>query len=368
MLAAKSDFIGLEGVTHLATGGEPPLLKTHRDAFEDFARDKADGQNGYRRHWEVADEVRAQLGQLVGMTSEDVALTGSASEGISRVISSIDWRTGDSVVTPAVEFASGRYGLARLEKLGVRVKMVPSRNGLIEIDELADACDSSTRLLLVSQVSYLTGQQLDVARLSTIMSSRYPQTALMIDASHALGVVPVDARHSDFVVSCGYKWLLATHTGILIWNRDRQPGFEPLAVGWNSATEGELPGSYSLLETAERAEVGNPNHLDVYLMRRSLDYLLKIGIDRIAANARALGGDLRRELVALGTEVLTPEAETARAGSIAFAHADCERIMQALASEKILVWGDDGRIRLSVHAFVDQNDIARFLERVRPIL
>ncbi len=366
MLADKSDFIGLEGVTHLATGGEPPLLKAHRDAFEDFARDKADGQNGYRRHWQVAEEVRAQLGQLAGMTSKDIALTGSASEGISRVISSIDWNAGDSVVTPAAEFASGRYGLARLEKFGVQVRMVPSKNGLIEIDDLADACDSSTRLLLVSQVSYLTGQQIDVARLSKAMNSR--QTALMIDASHALGVVPVDARHSDFVVSCGYKWLLSTHTGILIWNRARQPGFEPLGVGWNSATQGELPGSYHLLGTAERAEVGNPNHLDVYLMRRSLGYLLKIGIDRIAANAWALGGELRRELVAMGTEVLTPEPEAARAGSIAFAHADCEKIMQALASEKILVWGDDGRIRLSVHAFVDQNDIARFLERVRPVL
>ncbi len=366
MLADKSDFIGLEGVTHLATGGEPPLLKIHRDAFEDFARDKADGQNGYRRHWEVAEKVRARLGQLTGMTSDDIALTGSASEGISRVISSIEWKAGDSVVTPAVEFASGRYGLARLERLGVEVKRVPSRNGFVEIGDLIDACDASTRLMVVSQVSYLTGQQIDVAGLSRALNDR--ETMLLIDASHALGVVPVDARYSDFVVSCGYKWLLATHTGILVWNRGRQPDFEPLAVGWNSATEGDLPGEYRLLASAERAEIGNPNHLDAYLMQRSLEYLLAIGIDRIAANARALGGDLRRELVSLGTEVLTPEPAAERAGSIAFAHADCERIMQALAAQNTLVWGDDGRIRLSVHAFVDKSDIARFLEQVRPLL
>lgn len=366
MLANKSDFIGLEGVAHLATGGEPPLLKVHRDAFEDFARDKADGQNGYRRHWTVVEEVRALLGRLTGMTSDDVALTGSASEGISRVISSIEWKAGDSVVTPAVEFASGRYGLARLEKLGVEVRIVPSRNGLVEIDDLVEACDGSTRLMLVSQVSYLTGQQIDVAGLSVALNSR--ETMLLTDASHALGVVPVDARHSDFMVSCGYKWLLSTHTGILIWNRARQRDFEPLGVGWNSATQGDLPGDYRLLASAQRAEVGNPNHLDAYLMQRSLEYLLEIGIDRIAANARALGGDLRRELVLLGTEVLTPEPEVERAGSIAFAHADCENIMQSLAAQNILVWGDDGRIRLSVHAFVNAKDISRFLEQVRPLL
>lgn len=366
MLADKGDFIGLEGITHLATGGEPPLLKAHREAFEDFARDKADGQNGYRRHWLVAEEVRAKIGQMTEMTSDDVALTGSASEGISLVISSVDWQAGDSVVTAEAEFASGRFATARLERLGVEVRMVPSRDGLIEIDDLIAACDDSTRLLLVSQVSYLTGQRLDVTRLSAALEER--ETLLLIDASHALGVVPVDARLSDFVVSCGYKWLLSTHTGVLIWNRQRQPDFAPLAVGWNSATGGAAPGQYQLLESAGRAEIGNPNHLDAYLMRTSLDYLLDIGIARIAANAHALGGELRRELVRLGAEVLTPEREKDRAGNIAFAHPDHEAIMQTLATEKILVWGDNGRLRLSVHAFVDADDVEIFLKRIAAFL
>lgn len=366
MLANKNDFIGLEGVTHLATGGEPPLLKAHRAAFEDFARDKADGQNGYRRHWLVAEEVRSQLARLTNMTSDDIALTGSASDGISLVISSIDWKAGDSIVAPAIEFASGRFSAARLEKLGVEVRLVPSRNGRIDVEDLLKACDGTTRLLIASQVSYLTGQQIDVAQLSEGLKGR--ETALLNDASHALGVVPVDARLSDFVVSCGYKWLLSTHTGILVWNRERWPGFEPLSVAWNSATGGDRPGNYQLVESAARAEIGNPNHLDVYLMRASLDYLLSIGIEKIAANAHALGGELRHELVNLGAEVMTPENEAERAGNIAFAHSNFEEIMQRLAAERILVWGDGGRVRLSVHAFVDADDVERFLSRIPPLL
>ena len=212
----------------------------------------------------------------------------------------------------------------------------------------------------------MTGQQIDVARLSEALQGR--DIILLIDASHALGVVPVDARFSDFTVSCGYKWLLSTHTGILVWNRQRRPDFAPLGVGWNSATQGDQPGRYNLLETAGRAEVGNPNHLDAYLMRTSLDYLLNIGIARIAANAHTLGGELRRELIRLGAEVLTPEPEAARAGNIAFTHPDYEAIMQTLATEKILVWGDNGRIRLSVHAFVDAEDIEVFLKRIPAFL
>ena len=85
MLAPKSDFIGLEGLVHLATGGEPPLLKSHRAAFEAFARDKARGFPGYQAHWAVGEEVRARLAALTGLTADDFALVGSASAGIASV-------------------------------------------------------------------------------------------------------------------------------------------------------------------------------------------------------------------------------------------------------------------------------------------
>ena len=103
MLAAKSDFIGLEGITHLATGGEPPLLKAQCDAFEAYAHDKARGYPGYHAHWAVAGEVRAQLASMTGLAADDFALVGSASAGINSVLSSIDWRTGDNVVSSSLE-------------------------------------------------------------------------------------------------------------------------------------------------------------------------------------------------------------------------------------------------------------------------
>ena len=43
--APKKDFIDLEGKVHLATGGQPPLLVRHREAFDAFAADKARGPN-----------------------------------------------------------------------------------------------------------------------------------------------------------------------------------------------------------------------------------------------------------------------------------------------------------------------------------
>ncbi len=362
ILAAKSDFIGLDGITHLATGGEPPLLKAHRTAFETYARDKARGYPGYYAHWAVAEEVRARLAAMTGLSADDFALVGSTSTGINTVLSSIDWRSGDNVVSATLEYASGRYAFARLVGLGVETRLVEPRGWLIDIDDLIAACDTRTRMVYVSQVSYLTGQALDIAGLSAALRDR--GIALLNDVSHALGVIPVDGRLADFMVCAGYKWLLGTQTGILAWNRSAWPDFNPLHIGWSSANAGPTPATYQLKESAGRAEAGNPNHLDAYLLRTSLDYLANIGIKRITAHARNLGGALRHALVELGLDVTTPEAPEARAGNICFAHHAADRLMALAAEDDILIWSDSGRVRLSVHAFVGADDIARFLDKL----
>ena len=73
--------------------------------------------------------------------------------------------------------------------------------------------------MLVSHVSYLTGQRVDLARCAEI--ARGVGAWLAVDATHGLGVAPVPGELCDFVVSSCYKWLLATHgVGIFAYNGD----------------------------------------------------------------------------------------------------------------------------------------------------
>ena len=270
------------------------------------------------------------------------------------------------MVTAEAEYASGRYSFARLRTFGVEARIVPCQDLLLNAPDLIAACDARTRLVYVSQVSYLTGQHLDIASLSEALGKR--GICLLVDVSHALGVVPVDGTQSDFLVCCGYKWLLGTHTGILGWNRQRWPNFEPLGVGWNSAKSGDGPGDYRLLAHAGRAEVGNANHLDAYLLRTGLDYLLGVGIDPIAAHARELGGVLRSGLETMGLPVLTPAASEERAGNIAFAHARSAEIVRRAGEQDVLTWGGNGRVRASVHLYVEPSDVERYLKILPGIL
>ncbi len=359
-LVAKSDFIALEGITSLVAAGEPPLLERHRRAFEDYAHDKALGFAGYWQHWAVNEEVRSLVADLLNLQSEDISLIGSASEGISQVISSIDWQLGDNAVTTAIEYASGRFAFSGLRKFGVGARMVEPRHWRVDAEQLLAACDEKTRLVYVSQVSYKTGQLLDIAVLSAAL--RKLGIPLLNDVSHALGVTPVDGRQADFTVCACYKWLLGTQTGIFAWNRQRWPHFKPKGIGWRSAIMDETSGEIVLRHDANRAQVGNSNHLDVYLLRESLQYLRAIGIHKIRQHVLRLGDTLIAALRGLGVEIMTAETWESRAGNICFVHSDPSKLVDMAAAENILLWGDERRIRISIHLFNDEDDIEALIE------
>lgn len=364
--AAKADFIGLEGRVHLATGGEPPLLKSHRQAFERFAVDKANGFTGYHDHWVLAEDVRCQVARLVGLGAGDVAFLGNASEGIERVVSSIDWRAGDNVVVPELDYASGRYALANLKQRGVEVRLVGHDGWRLDEDRLVSRCDRRTRLTYVSQVNALTGQHVDIAHISESLAGT--DTALLVDASHAFGAVPVQAELCDFVVGSTYKFLLGTHQGIFTWNRQKSPDFRPSCVGWWSADPGSTAADFEMKADAKRSEYGNVGHLGLYLLQESIAYVDRYGIDAIATHVRGLSGHMAEGMNALGLDVMTPLAADRRAGNAAFVHESPDSVVAAAERENILIWGDQGRVRASAHLFTTEEDVEIFLKRLPDFL
>lgn len=364
--APKADFIGLEGKVHLATGGEPPLLEAHRAAFERFARDKAGGHAGYWRHWEVIGEVRDRLARWLGLGAGDSALLGNASEGIMRVVAGFDWRAGDNVVVPALDYASGRFALASLRERGVELRLVEAQGWTVDEAAVLAACDARTRLVYIAQVNALTGQHMDIGAISAGLEPH--GSALLVDASHALGAVPVAGAAADFVVSCTYKFALGIHEGVLGWNRARRPDFVPAGAGWCSATEGAGPGEFVRKPDARQAEYGNAGHLGAYLLRESLDYLENFGVEAIATHVRGLSGRMVEGMTALGLGVMTPADPERRAANAAFAHPQSAAIMRRAAEEGILVWADNGRVRASAHLFTPAEDVERFLDRLPALI
>lgn len=367
-LAPKGDFIGVEERVHLAAGGETPFLKSHLEAFTRYALDKSAGLPGRMRQLAIHDRARERAAALLGVQKDEVAFLPSTSDGVNMVAQTIDFQPGDNVVVETIEFPSDVYPWLLQRDKGVEVRFV-GQGFEVPPGALEDAIDSRTRAVALSHVSYLTGVRHDLR--SVADAAHAVGATFIVDASHALGVVPVDARVADFVFSCCYKWQLGT-TGIAVgfWNRQLQPDWAPRAAGWMSAKpaggEGETRRhGFVPRDDAMRMTLGNPSLSGAYVVDNGLKYLLDVGIENIEAHVLELTARLREGLVELGLEVLTPAEPARRAGNICIARGDGPRYVELLGERGVLVWEADGRVRYSVHLYNDSADIDRAIEASR---
>jgi cysteine desulfurase / selenocysteine lyase len=363
-LIDKREFVGLDSVAHLCTGGEAPWLKSHGAACERFGVQKSGGMAGREEMFAVGARARVAAARVLGVAPAELAFLAHASEGLNQAVRSIEWRAGDNVVFADVEYPSLIYPAALLRERGVEPRVVRTRDHYLSLDDVAAQVDRRTRLVLVSQVSYLTGQRLDLGRCAEIAHTAGARLA--VDATHAAGVVPVPGGLCDFVVSACYKWLLATHgVGLFAYSAQRVGDLVPDTVGWHSVGHrGGLadPLTMKWRADASRLEAGNPSLLGLAVLENALARLARLAPAEVEAHTSRLGAELIEGLKTRAFTLLTPEAAEERAGNVCFRSDDASGLATRLAALGVLVWGGEGRVRVSPHVHNDESDIVQFFD------
>ena len=127
----------------------------------------------------------------------------------------------------------------------------------------------------------------------------------VVDATQALGHVPVTVEGVDFLVASSYKWLLGVHGLGLVYCAPRlldelAPGVRP--AGTPSPIRLHLTASSGLhCKMEPRASpVECRTFPRSYVMRESLGFLIQLGIERIDLQLKPLVKKLREGIASLG--------------------------------------------------------------------
>jgi selenocysteine lyase/cysteine desulfurase len=365
-LISPDEFVGLEGVTHLCVGGEAPWLKAQELVYADFARLKSAGSDGRVEIYARGERCRGRMSLLWNVSPDRIAFMPSAAEGMNWLARGLDWQSGDNVVTTNLEFPSVAYAWRRLKSQGVEVRFVPHRNWIVHEEDLLEAVDARTRVLAVSHVSFYTGQCLNLQQLSD--GVRWKGALFAVDATHSSGVLSVPAELTDLTVSSSYKWMLATHGVAPCYLSTRaEEQIDASCFGWRNLAVWPAQQAERLPETAEKPmpyllEPGNPAMLVMMHLDGALEVLLSIGIERIEHHARSLSEQVSAGLEHLGFTVITPQHRAARSGNTCFRIEDAEGIQNQLAEQRVLCWGEFGRVRISTHVYNGSSDVTYFLK------
>ncbi len=362
-----SDFIGLGNTIHLAAAGEAPVLATQPAVFAQYAKDKACGLAGIRRIYGRLEDARGQAAQLLNVTPQEIGFALNVAQAMSSIARTMD-ADGGNVVLTQWEFSSTLNPWITGTKLQVRLLKTP--NHLLDMDRLAQLVDRGTRAIIVSLVSYYTGERADLAALRHLADQ--VGAALIIDASHALGAARFDSTLADFVLSCGYKWMLGVHGAATVYcNANRQPNWLPFESGWRSTREvnADIRDLTVVQEIdGRRFELGNPAVLSVLLTGEGARYLNALGMERVDSYLTSFTGRMIQRLGDLELDILTPREEGRRAGIVSFRVQDATAWSERLEAEGVLAWITEGRVRLSPHIFTSPSQVETALDVISTIV
>ena len=226
-----ADRLLLTGHSHQAW---PDVAREGQLEAYDDAAELVDGK--WDRAFARADDVRAGFRRLLCDPGGAIALGASTHDVVVRFLSALDL-TGRRrrLVTSTGEFHTLRRQLARLAEAGAEIEWVVAEPAASLAERMADVVDERTATVLVSAVLFETARV--VPQLGDLAAvCRRTGAELLVDAYHALGVVPFPVHDlglgDAWVVGGGYKYLQLGEGNCFLRLPGHADGLRPVVTGW----------------------------------------------------------------------------------------------------------------------------------------
>jgi selenocysteine lyase/cysteine desulfurase len=323
-----------------ASYGLPPLPAW--EAMEVAMDEWRHGRTGFDGWDESVGASRAAWARIHGVPAEDVAVGPQASPFAGVVAASLPAKA--RVLAPEEDFTSLLFPLLAQQARGVEVRLRPLRS-------LADDIDASTDLVALSAVQSPDGRLADLDAIASAAAHHGART--FVDATQACGWLPLDASRFDFVVSAGYKWLLAPRgTAFLYAAPEAREPLVPHLAGWYAADppmENLYGGPLRLATTAKALDV-SPAWMSWVGQAPALELIEAVGVEAIHASDVGLAN---RFLAGLEQPP----------GYSAIVSLDLRKdASERLAAAGVMVAGRGGKVRFSFHLSTSEADVDRALD------
>jgi selenocysteine lyase/cysteine desulfurase len=328
---------------------------------------------------EQHERARRAAARLINADVEDVALISSVSYGVATAAKLMRIAAGARVLVLADDHSSAvlewttRAGAAQFS-----VDVVPQpANG----DWTAAVLAAIERkgapplaLASISSVHWSDGGLLDMARIAAAL--RRQGAALLVDATHAVGVVATDVRalDPDFLVFPTYKWLVGPYGRAFLYVAKRRQDGVPLeqtSYGRRGISSERAPyfSDTSFVAGARRFDMGERDHfISLEMAAIGMELLAQWGCEAVAARLAMLTRRLADGLRDCGVIIPDASVRAPHVLSPAFPDGMPAHLIEALAAEQIYVAPRIGRMRISPHVYNDEADIDRFVVVFRKLL
>lgn len=339
----RAEFLLPEGVIYLDGNSLGPLPAGVPARVEDLIR-RQWGEDlivSWNKHgWmDLPGKVGNRIARLIGAEAGSVISADSTSVNLFKLVcAALALNPGRmTVLSDSGNFPTDLYiagSAAALMAAGVSLRVVAP-------EDVLDAIDGDTALVMLTGVDYRTGRMHDMA---DITAAAQAKGALMLwDLAHSAGAVPVDLSgcNADFAVGCAYKYLNGgpgAPAFLYVAPRHHAAARSPLS-GWLGH---EAPFAFDLdyrpAEGIGRFICGTPNMLSLAALDAALDVWDDVDMQVIRAKSRALGDNFIRlvEQECEGFALGSPRDSAWRGSQVSLRHPEGYAIVQALIARGVI--------------------------------
>ena len=267
--------------------------------------------------------ARDRVQRFIGAAArEEVILTRGTTDGINLVAEALGrtLRPGDEVLITDMEHHSNiiPWQMAARDR-GVTVRSIPvGGDGRLDLQAFERLLGPRTRIVAFAHVSNVLGTINPVAVLCA--RARAAGAVSVVDGAQAAPHLPLDmsALGCDFYVFSGHKMLGPTGIGVLWGRRAALEALEPTRGGGEMIKEVWIDRA-QWNDLPWRFEPGTPPIAEAVGLTAAVEYLEKLGMDRVAEHERALARQTVELLQAIpGVTVYGPRAPVDRGAVVAF--------------------------------------------------
>jgi selenocysteine lyase/cysteine desulfurase len=322
---------------------------------------------------EVHERTRRAAAALINADPQDISLVSSVAYGVATAGKLVTIPRGHRVLvlhedhsSPVLEW------MTRAQAAGFTVEVVPQPEDGDWTTAMLAAIDrpgaQPLALASISSIHWSDGGALDLDRIAPAL--RAQGALLLVDATHGVGVMPMDVRKldPDFLMFPTYKWVLGPYGRAFLYVAKRHQDGIPLeqtGYGRRAISAEQMPYMKDTAYTAgaRRFDMAERDHfVSMEMAAVGMEMMAAWGHAAIRERLAMLTHRLAEALGNIGdVRILDPNLRAPNILSLGFGGRGMpDKLTERLAAERVYVAPRLGRIRISPHVYNDEDDVERF--------
>jgi selenocysteine lyase/cysteine desulfurase len=371
----QSEFPVCRDKIFLGHAGVCPLPSRVEKAISRYATEASTGDQEQFVYPQILNQCRELGAKLLNCHSDEVALVGPTSLGLSLMASGLKFRRNDNILIYFDDYPSNVYPWMALAEQGVEVRLMNTRAlGVIRPMDVMGQVDENTRLVALASCHFISGYRIDIPKIGAFLRER--GILFCVDGIQTLGAFPTTVEHVDMLAADAHKWMLGPcGAGLLYVRRGIQEKITPPIYGWHNVDCPDFVAREQIefRKDARKYEAGSHNLLGIIGMMAAMELTLEIGVENIAKELLRKRDWLVPALQEKGCSVLQADAPPeARSGIVSFQRTgnNLAALHRELEDAKIIASLRTDRkgqhyIRLSPHYYNTDAELRRVLEMLK---